>query len=309
MLRWSPGAVKATVGVGGLGLMVFVMELCAPLQLPTPYPLVFALAFTPMLLFMFFADADGPWGRRAQWTAIAWYGVGVLVSLEGLVQRGFARHDLVFIAFVAIGAWPCVLAARRLGARAQAGTPAHTHAHGVPDASFEPGDRPVVLRGARGKWVRMFLVMAAMFAVGLSPGFQRMHPVATWATLAFGGCGALLAAAQLALPAARSTLTLDAAGFAMRSWGREHRTAWRDVERFGLMRIAGATMISLVYRAGYTKQRAARRIAAGLGGAEGALPDHYEVCGAALAALLERWRERFGAAQDEPRRATPGVSC
>ena len=59
MLRWSPGAVKATVGVGGLGLMVFIMELLSRLGLPSPYPLVFVLAFAPMLLFVFTGDADG----------------------------------------------------------------------------------------------------------------------------------------------------------------------------------------------------------------------------------------------------------
>jgi hypothetical protein len=300
MLRWSPGAVRATVGVGGLGLTVCYMELLAQWQLPAPYPLVFVLAFAPMLVFMFTGDADGPWARRAQWMAIGWYGVGVLVSLAGLVQRGFAKHDFFFIALVAIGAWPCLLAARRLAPRAHAPAGAHAGARApacvAPDPSFEPGDRPVVLQGVRGKWVRVFLVMAVMFAFGLTPGYQRMHPVIVWATLAFCGLGGLIAAAQLALPAARSTLTLDAAGLAMRSWGREHRTAWADIEGFGLMRISGATMVSLAYRPGYAKQRAARRFAAALTGTEGAIPDHYEVPGAELAALLERWRARFGAA-------------
>lgn len=300
MLRWSPGAVKATVGVGGLGLMAFYMELLAQYRLPAPYPLVFALAFVPMLVFLFTGDADGPWARRAQWTAIAWYGLGALLSLAGLVQRGFAKHDLLFIAFVAIGAWPCLLAARRMSPRAHARPDAQAGAEApasvAPDPSFEPGDRPVVLQGARRKWVRAFLVMTVMFALGLMPGYQRLHPVIAWATLVFCGLGSLFAASQLALPAARSTLTLDADGFAMRAWGREHRTAWADVAGFRLMRIAGASMISLAYRPGYTKQRAVRRFAAGLSGAEGAIPDHYEVSGAALAALLQRWHARFGAA-------------
>jgi hypothetical protein len=112
MLRWSPGAVKATVGVGGPGLMACVMEVLARLSLPSPYPLVFLLAFAPMIVFMFTGDVDRPWARRSQWAAIAWYGVGALVSIGVLAAGGFARHDLFFIAFVAIGAWPCVVAAR-----------------------------------------------------------------------------------------------------------------------------------------------------------------------------------------------------
>lgn len=300
MLQWSPGAVKATVGVGGLGLMAFYMELLAQWRWPAPYPLVFVLAFAPMLVFMITGDADGRWARRAQAMAIGWYGVGALVSLAGLVQRGFATHDLLFIAFVAIGAWPCLLAARRLAPRAhaRAGAQAQAPTSGAPDPSFEPGDRPVVLLGVRRKWVRVFVVTTLMFAVALMPDYQRLHPVVAWATLVFCGLGALFAGAQLALPAARSTLTLDSAGFSMRSCGREHRTAWADVAGFDLMRIAGATMVSLNYRPGYTKQRAVRRFAAGLAGAEGAIPDHYEVSGAALAALLQRWHARFGAAGD-----------
>ena len=42
-----------------------------------------------------------------------------------------------------------------------------------------------------------------------------------------------------------------------------------------------------------------RAIAASLGDAEGAIPDNFEVSGMALAALLERWRERFGQPQSE----------
>jgi hypothetical protein len=296
MLRWSPGAVRATVGVGGLGLMAFCMELLAQWQLPAPYPLVFALAFAPMLAFVFTGDADGPWARRAQWAAIGWYGVGALVSLAGLVQRGFAKHDLFFIAFVAIGAWPCLLAARRLAVRAHAGAGAPAPAGVAPHASFEPGDHPVQLRGVRRKWLRVFLVMAVFLAIGLSPGYRRDHPAMAWATIAFCGLGVLMAAAQLALPGVRGTLTLDRDGFELRTWGRRHRTAWADLEGFGLMQVYGATMVSLAYRPGYAKQRTARRIAAGLGTAEGAIPDNYEVPGAALAALLERWRERHGAA-------------
>ena len=144
----------------------------------------------------------------------------------------------------------------------------------------------------------MFLVTTMMFTVGLMTDYQRLHPVVAWATLVFCGLGALFAGAQLAVPAARSTLTLDSAGFSMRSFGREHRTASADVAGFDLMRIAGATMVSLEYRPGYTKQRAVRRFSAGLSGAEGAIPDHYEVSGVALAALLQRWHARFGAAGD-----------
>jgi hypothetical protein len=295
MLQWSPRAVLATMGAGGLGLVVFYSELFAQWKPAPPAALVVGIALAPMLVFMLPFDPPGPWARRAQWAAIGGYGVGVLVSLVGLAQGGFAPHDLFFILFVALGAWPCGLAAYRLAFRLPAPTEERVHVHVAPDPSLEPGDRRVVLRAVRGKWVRIFLVMAALCAIAATPGYQRVHPVLAWATLAFCGLGAFFAATQFALPAARGSLALDATGLTMRAWGREHRTAWSDIQAFRPMQLSGARMIELVYRPGCKRQRNARRFAAGLTGVEGAILDHYEVSGAALAALLERWRERYGA--------------
>ena len=150
-----------------------------------------------------------------------------------------------------------------------------------------------VLHGTRAKWVWVFLVMAAFFAVGLAPGYREENPFMAWLTVAFCGLGSVFSLAMLVAPGARGTLTLDAQGFEIRTFGRRHRTSWADVAGFGLIRISGARMISIEYQPGYARQRAAREIAAGLTGAEGAIPDNYEVSGAALAELLERWRAHF----------------
>lgn len=69
MLRWSPGAVKATVGVGALGLMVLLMELFDSFGVHLAYPAIFVLAFTPVLVFFFTRDSFGHrWAERAQWS-------------------------------------------------------------------------------------------------------------------------------------------------------------------------------------------------------------------------------------------------
>lgn len=151
-----------------------------------------------------------------------------------------------------------------------------------------------VLHATRGKWVRVFVVMAVFFAIGLMPSYQRDHPFAAWSTLAFCGPGSLFALAQVFVPAARGTLTLDAQGFVVKTFGRSHRTNWADVAGFGVIHISGARMIGLVYHSGYRRQRAARQIASGLTGVEGAIPDNYDVKGDELVALLESWHARFG---------------
>jgi hypothetical protein len=74
MLDWSPGAVKATVGLGGLGFSFYVWFLLEPLL---------------------HLDA---------------------LSLCVAVYRGLSSIDAFFAVPIMIGAWPCLLAARRLKA-------------------------------------------------------------------------------------------------------------------------------------------------------------------------------------------------
>jgi len=297
MLSWSPGAIKATMGVGALGLMVLLSELLNDMKLAQPFALVFPLAFAPAFVFMMFGHIhDRPWARKLQVVALAWYAGVTLMAVSGAVQRGLPRHDLFFLCFVALGAWPCTIAARALRRRARGRAP---EADVVIDAAFEPGEHPVVLQGVRRKWMFVLVVMAIFLAIGLTPSYQRERPFIAWATVVFCGLGIVFALAQLLVPAARSTLMLDARGFEVRTLGRRSRTAWTDVAGFGLVRISNATMIGIAYAPHYTRQRVARAIAATLGDAEGAIPDNFEVSGMALAALLERWRERFGQPQSE----------
>ena len=285
MLNWSPAAVKATMGLGGLGLMVLLSEQLADAGVAQPFALVFPLAFAPAIVFMLIGDVRGrAWARRLQVAAIAWYASAVLAGLGGALQRGLPRHDLFFLAFVAVGVWPCVVAARALARHARGQPPARPE----PDARFAPRGQPAVLRAARGKWLRVAAGMVVFFGIGLMPGYRHDNPAMAWATLVFCGLGALFAFSQIAWP---STLTLDAEGFETATFGRRHRTRWADVAGFGMVEIPGGhRMVSIAYAPGYRRQRVARALAKNLSDAEGALPGTYEVSGEALAILMERWR-------------------
>lgn len=122
MLDWSPGAVKATVGVGGLGFSFYVWFLLEPiLHLEVDYWPIFLIAFLPMLIF-FFATPDMLPVKivlPAQWLAIIWYSLLTALSLSVALYRGLMSIDALFAAFILIGAWPCLLAARRLRADAE----------------------------------------------------------------------------------------------------------------------------------------------------------------------------------------------
>ena len=161
----------------------------------------------------------------------------------------------------------------------------------------EPGlaDAPVrVLHATRRKWVGVFIGTAVFVALGFLPGYRDEHPVAAWFGIVFFGACALMALAQMLVPAARGTLTLDAQGFVIKTFGRSSRTHWKDVAGFGVIHISGARFIGLVYHSGYQPHRAGREIASGLTGVEGAIQDNYEVQGDELVALLEAWHARFG---------------
>lgn len=142
MLRWSPRAVLATMGVGGLGLVVFYSELLAQWKPAPPASLVVGVALAPMLAFMLPVDPGGRRARRVQWAAICLYGAGVLASLVALVQGGFASHDLFFILFVALGAWPCMLAAIALASPVPAPSEETVQGRVPLEQPLEPGDRP-----------------------------------------------------------------------------------------------------------------------------------------------------------------------
>jgi hypothetical protein len=122
MLDWSPGAVKATVGVGGLAFSFYVWFLLEPLlHLDVDYWPIFLIAFLPMLIF-FVATPDMLPVKiilPAQWLAIIWYFLLTALSACVAVYRGLMSIDVLFAVFILIGAWPCLLAARGLRAGAE----------------------------------------------------------------------------------------------------------------------------------------------------------------------------------------------
>lgn len=122
MLDWSAGAIRATVGVGGLAFSFYVWNLLEPLlHLEVDYWPIFLIAFLPMLIF-FFATPDMLPVKiilPAQWMAIIWYFLLVVLSVCVAVYRGLMAIDAFFAVLILIGAWPCLLAARRLRAAAE----------------------------------------------------------------------------------------------------------------------------------------------------------------------------------------------
>jgi len=118
LLSWSPKAVKGTMGVGGLGILMWSAASLDKLHIPVWAAVVICLL--PMLIFVF-ATPDMPSIKTlkiAQWIAVSWYFSFATLSFSVALHRGFERSDAFFLVFVLIGALPCVVAIRGLRAYA-----------------------------------------------------------------------------------------------------------------------------------------------------------------------------------------------
>ncbi len=117
LLNWSLGAVRGTVGSGGIGILVLLLsslDLLFHIQLPF-WP-AFIVSLLPM--FIFFVAVPDFLPRRvirpAQWFAAVLYLVLAALAIPLAAFRGLAAIDLFLAGFILLGAWPCLAAIRKL---------------------------------------------------------------------------------------------------------------------------------------------------------------------------------------------------
>ncbi len=117
LLNWPLGAVRGTLGAGGLGILVLFlssMDLLFHIQLP------FWISFTASLLPMFIFFVAVPdflpsrFIRPAQWFAAVWYLVFAVLSISLAAFRGLEGVEFLLIGFILLGVWPCIAAVRKL---------------------------------------------------------------------------------------------------------------------------------------------------------------------------------------------------
>ncbi len=155
---------------------------------------------------------------------------------------------------------------------------------------------PLTLRPSPRKWLAVGLASAVLGGGSvlvlrdptLGPAWEA------WIGLVFFGLGVLISALQL-IPGV-SELRLERAGFTVRSMGRTHVTAWKDVAEFGVLAHSQArkAMVGWNYRPGRGQASRLRKLNAQLLGYEAGLPDTYGMDSGELVALLETLRQRHG---------------
>ena len=117
LLNWSPGAVRGTVGAGGIGILVlFVSSLDLLFHIKIPFWPAFIAALLPMFIFFLATPDILPHRvvRPAQWFAVVWYLVFAALSISLAAYRGLEAVEVFLIGFIMLGAWPCLVAIRKL---------------------------------------------------------------------------------------------------------------------------------------------------------------------------------------------------
>lgn len=117
LLNWSPGAVRGTVGSGGLGIFVLsVSSLDMLFQIKIPFWPAFTVSLLPMLIFFLAVPDFLPRRvvRPAQWFAAVLYLVLSVLAISLAAYRGLQAIEVLLIGFIILGAWPCLLAVRKL---------------------------------------------------------------------------------------------------------------------------------------------------------------------------------------------------
>jgi hypothetical protein len=117
LLNWSPLAVRGTVGSGGIGILVLSLSSLDMLfHIQIPFWAGFIVSLLPM--FIFFLAVPDFLPRRvirpAQGFAAVWYLVLSALSISLAAFRGFAAVDVLLAGFILLGAWPCIVAIRKL---------------------------------------------------------------------------------------------------------------------------------------------------------------------------------------------------
>ena len=117
LLNWSPGALRGTIGAGGIGILVlFLSSLDMLFHIQIPFWVGFTVSLLPV--FIFFLAVPDFLPRRvvrpAQWFAVVWYLIFSALSITLAAYRGLETVDVLLVGFIVLGAWPCLVAVRKL---------------------------------------------------------------------------------------------------------------------------------------------------------------------------------------------------
>jgi hypothetical protein len=152
---------------------------------------------------------------------------------------------------------------------------------------------PVTLQPSKEIWAFVFLM--GLISAGLSALPLLLPPTGGWdlglcTTVGFFLVAGVLCLVVSVIALVKVRMTLDAAGFEMRSIAFTRRKQWKDVRFFSIATIGGVNRVVYVdsKRHGFWAEVDARF----LGGPNALLVDTFGFTADELAVLINRWRQR-----------------
>lgn len=100
-------------------------------------------------------------------------------------------------------------------------------------------------------------------------------------------------------------LKIDRSGVEMKTLFKPVKLSWSDVDEFYIAYartgLTSVKMIGIRYSESYSKQRAGRKIAAGLTGMEGALPNQFSRSAEEICDVLNSYKRKYDGSDDRER--------
>jgi hypothetical protein len=119
-LNWSWNALKAILGLGGMGiLLVSLSSLDMLFHIKMPFWAGFIVAYLPLFIF-FMAEPESlprrfirPAKRFASVLYLVFAALSLSLQVLLIAYRGFDGRDVLVVGLIMLGAWPCLVVLRQ----------------------------------------------------------------------------------------------------------------------------------------------------------------------------------------------------
>ncbi|SMF17154.1 hypothetical protein SAMN02745866_01119 [Alteromonadaceae bacterium Bs31] len=145
----------------------------------------------------------------------------------------------------------------------------------------------VIIEGSKLKAIQIILIAVGFVALGVVMVSKGV--IWGWLGIVFFG---LVIPVGLIQAFKKTYIKMDESGFEVNSGLNPWRLEWSDVDHFYVGRIHGNKMIGISYSNTYEKGEPARKVAAGLSGMEGAIPNQFKLKPSIVCEHLNKWKSK-----------------
>jgi hypothetical protein len=276
VFNWKAGSVGFFLGLGGLGLFLWLLM---SLDKGTPFWLMFSASFAPAAVYCIATLENWPndWSDYGERFALRFFLCVALTSAVVGAVHGLTA-DYVFPGVLAmIGAWPCVL-----GELAIRPKPFKQVRYRHPPSE---ADGSVVIKSSIAKLTWLVILVGLLLSMSIS----AIPSAAGWVgSLLLGPL--LILAIYIYRPSA-NYLRIDRTGVEVVIGGRRSKSNWNDIIGFHVGDQDGDKMVGILYSDAYLNLHSCAPKQSGDGWIRNVFVLEPEV----LCAILNEWRTTIAA--------------